>query len=177
MQRWRLDRRASPLGVLTIVSDETGRLRALDFDDCDARMQRLLGLHYGTVDLADAPSPLPLRDALDRYFAGETGALQTVPVATGGTPFQRTVWSALRALPPGRTCSYGQLAAAIGRPGAGRAVGLANGTNPIAIVVPCHRVIGADGTLTGYAGGLWRKRWLLSHEAPDQGLLAGPIRS
>ena len=164
MQRWRLDRRASPLGVLTIVSDETGRLRALDFDDCDARMRRLLGLHYGTVDLADAPSPLPLRDVLDRYFAGETGALQTVPVATGGTPFQRTVWSALRALPPGRTCSYGQLSASIGHPTAVRAVGAAVGRNPLSIIVPCHRVMGADGTLTGYAGGLDRKTALLRLE-------------
>jgi len=87
-----------------------------------------------------------------------------VPVRAGGTPFQRVVWAALREIPPGRTTSYGQLAARLGRPGASRAVGLANGANPVAIAVPCHRVIGADGTLTGYGGGIERKRWLLEHE-------------
>jgi methylated-DNA-[protein]-cysteine S-methyltransferase len=85
-------------------------------------------------------------------------------VTTGGTDFQRTVWKALRAIPAGETRTYGQLAAAIGSPRAVRAAGLANGQNPVAVIVPCHRVIGANGTLTGYAGGLARKRWLLAHE-------------
>jgi methylated-DNA-[protein]-cysteine S-methyltransferase len=91
-------------------------------------------------------------------------ALDGLTVTTGGTDFQRSVWKALRAIPAGETRTYGQLAAAIGSPKAVRAVGLANGRNPVALIVPCHRVIGANGTLTGYAGGLERKRWLLQHE-------------
>ena len=92
--------------------------------------------------------------------------LDGVAVKTGGTAFQKAVWAALRAIPAGETRSYGQLAAAVGRPKAVRAAGLANGRNRLSIVVPCHRVIGADGSLTGYAGGLWRKKWLLEHENP-----------
>ena len=101
---------------------------------------------------------------LERYFAGDLGALASVRVDPGGTVFQRRVWSALRQLPPGRTASYGDLARAVGAAGAARAVGAANGSNPVAIVIPCHRVIGADGGLTGYAGGVERKQWLLRHE-------------
>ena len=102
--------------------------------------------------------------ALDAYFEGDICALGSLRVAARGTPFQEKVWQGLRAIPPGQTRSYGQLAAAIGRPGASRAVGAANHANPVGIVVPCHRVIGANGALTGYAGGLDRKRWLLEHE-------------
>jgi len=102
--------------------------------------------------------------SLDAYFAGDLTAIDDVPVATNGTPFQRTVWAALRRIPAGTTTSYGALAASIGYPSAMRAVGLANGANPVAIIVPCHRVIGADHSLTGYGGGLPRKRWLLEHE-------------
>jgi methylated-DNA-[protein]-cysteine S-methyltransferase len=90
--------------------------------------------------------------------------IDTLPVETGGTPFQREVWHALREIPCGTTTSYGKLAELIGRPAAMRAVGLANGANPVAVVVPCHRVIGANGSLTGYGGGIERKRWLLDHE-------------
>jgi methylated-DNA-[protein]-cysteine S-methyltransferase len=105
-----------------------------------------------------------LTDRLAAYFAGDLFAVDAIETRTGGTPFQRAVWSALRPIPPGTTVSYGELARAIGRPAASRAVGAANGANPIAIVVPCHRVIGANRTLTGYGGGLARKAWLLEHE-------------
>ena len=101
---------------------------------------------------------------LQRYFAGELAAIDTLPVQTGGTAFQREVWRALREIPCGGTVSYAELAERIGRPTAVRAVGLANGSNPVGIVVPCHRVIGANGSLTGYGGGIERKRWLLEHE-------------
>ncbi len=100
---------------------------------------------------------------LDEYFAWERTTFD-LPVAPSGTPFQREVWAALHTIPYGTTCSYGELAEQIGRPGASRAVGLANGRNPISIVIPCHRVIGSNGTLTGYGGGLERKQWLLDLE-------------
>jgi methylated-DNA-[protein]-cysteine S-methyltransferase len=109
-------------------------------------------------------APAPIRRAFEDYFAGDIRALERLPVETVGTAFQRKVWAALKRIPAGETRSYGQLAAAIGEPDAARAVGLANGQNPIAIVIPCHRVIGADGSLTGFGGGLPRKRWLLTHE-------------
>jgi len=112
-----------------------------------------------------AAAPSAVADPLDAYFAGRLEAIDAILVKTGGTAFQRAVWSALRRIPVGQTTSYGALAAAIDRPRAVRAVGLANGSNPIGVVVPCHRVIGANGSLTGYAGGLERKRWLLAHEA------------
>jgi methylated-DNA-[protein]-cysteine S-methyltransferase len=101
---------------------------------------------------------------LDAYFAGERTDFE-LPMEMHGTDFQRRVWAALREIPYGQTISYGELARWVGNPKASRAVGLANGRNPIAIVVPCHRVIGADGSLTGYGGGLERKVWLLEHEA------------
>lgn len=158
-----LDRYAAPVGDLLLVFDTAG-LRALDFADYEDRMLTLLRRHYGAVELARAPAPPAITGPLDAYFHGDLAALDRIPVATGGTDFQRRVWAALRAIPPGETRSYGALAAAIGAPGASRAVGLANGSNPVGIVVPCHRVIGASGALTGYAGGVTRKRWLLEHE-------------
>ena len=155
---------ASPLGTILLVHDAAGHLRALDFHDYETRMRRLLRLHYGAVSLTRAPAPAHTIAALDRYFAGDFAALEASPVATVGTPFQRTVWQALRTIAVGETRTYGALAAQLGSPGAMRAVGLANGANPVAIVVPCHRVIGANGTLTGFGGGLPRKQWLLDHE-------------
>ncbi len=159
-----LDRFASPLGPILLVHDEQGALRALDFSDFAARMQQLLRLQYGPVELAEAPAPATTTTPLSQYFAGGIASLAAIPTATGGTPFQRSVWAALRSIRPGTTATYGAIAAAIGRPTAYRAVGLANGSNPIAIVVPCHRVIGSDRSLTGFGGGLPRKRWLLEHE-------------
>jgi methylated-DNA-[protein]-cysteine S-methyltransferase len=106
----------------------------------------------------------PVRDRLESYFGGDIHAIDAIPVRTGGTPFQNKVWTALRTIPPGSTLTYGRLAQKIRKPTAIRAVGHANGANPVSVVVPCHRLIGADGTLTGYGGGLHRKQWLLAHE-------------
>ena len=103
-------------------------------------------------------------DRLRAYFRGDLAAIEGIAVDAAGTPFQRQVWRLLRQIPVGSTASYGELAARLGKPSASRAVGMANARNPVAVVVPCHRVIGANGTLTGYAGGLERKRWLLRHE-------------
>lgn len=105
-----------------------------------------------------------VRAQLAEYFTGQRRTFD-VPLATAGSPFQRRVWHALREIPYGQTTSYGELARRIGVPSASRAVGVANGHNPIAVIVPCHRVIGADGSLTGYGGGLERKRLLLDLEA------------
>ena len=140
-------------------------VRALDFSDYEPRMMRLLGRHAPDATLTAGRAPEAVRGAVEAYFAGDARALDGLKVKTGGTAFQRSVWAALRDIPAGETRSYGQLAAAIGSPKAVRAAGLANGQNPIAVIVPCHRVIGANGTLTGYAGGLERKKWLLAHEA------------
>jgi O-6-methylguanine DNA methyltransferase len=158
------ERLPSPISPLLVVTDGEGILRALDFADGEARMHRLLRQHYGDYTLREGATPTSLARALEAYFAGRIDRLADVEVATGGTPFQRKVWHALRAIPPGRTVSYGQLAASLGDARASRAAGSANGANPIAIVVPCHRVVGANGALAGYAGGLARKRWLLDHE-------------
>jgi methylated-DNA-[protein]-cysteine S-methyltransferase len=160
----RLERYTSPLSPLLLVTDEAGALRALEFADKEPRMHRLLREHYGEYELEKGAPPASIIRSLDAYFDGDLGALESVRIATGGTPFQRAVWRALRTIKAGTTKSYGQIAASIGRPSASRAVGAANGSNPIAIVVPCHRVIGAKGALTGYGGGLSRKRWLLDHE-------------
>jgi methylated-DNA-[protein]-cysteine S-methyltransferase len=159
-----LDRVATPVGEVLLVTDGQGAVRALDFADYEARMTRLLARHAPGAMVVEGRAPEPVRSAVEGYFGGDVRALDGLTVATGGTDFQRTVWKALRAIPAGETRTYGQLAAAIGSPRAVRAAGLANGQNPIAVIVPCHRVIGANGTLTGYAGGLARKRWLLAHE-------------
>ncbi len=160
-----LDRIATPVGEVLLVVDADGAVVALDFEDYEARMMRLLTRHHGAFVLEPGAAPEATRAAVTAYFAGDRRALDGLVVRTNGTPFQHEVWAALRAIPAGETRTYGQLAAAIGRPKAVRAAGLANGQNPVALIVPCHRVIGANGTLTGYAGGLERKRWLLAHEA------------
>lgn len=159
-----LSRIPSPLGDLLAITAPDGALHALDFADFEARLHRLFARHHPQGELTERPAPPALLQALAAYFAGNVAALDTLPVARIGSDFQRRVWAALRRIPAGETRSYGQLAAAIGRPSASRAVGLANGANPIGIVVPCHRVIGAGGALTGYAGGVERKAWLLRHE-------------
>ncbi len=162
--RLQLDRVMSPIGEILLVCDEEGRLRSLDFHDYEHRMRQLLRLHYGAFELVSAPAPGAVTMPLHAYFAGDRAALAAIAVETAGTPFQRSVWAALRRIAPGTTTTYGALAANIGRPSAVRAVGLANGANPVSIVVPCHRVIGSGGALTGFGGGLHRKRWLLEHE-------------
>jgi methylated-DNA-[protein]-cysteine S-methyltransferase len=164
--RFFLERVLTPTGMMLLVTDEQERLRALDWEDHEVRMHRLLRLHYGvglTRLEADARVSNAHR-AVDAYYGGAFSAIDTLPVKTGGTDFQRDVWTALRAIPVGETTTYGRLAALLGRPKAMRAVGMANGANPVGIVVPCHRVIGANASLTGYGGGIERKRWLLEHE-------------
>jgi methylated-DNA-[protein]-cysteine S-methyltransferase len=165
LQLW-MDQMETPIGELLVVADGDGNLRAVDWRDHEARMLRLLRLHYGKsgFKLEEACDPHGLASAIKAYFAGNLTAINCLPVQTAGTLFQRKVWCALRKIPCGGTLSYGQLAERIERPSAFRAVGLANGSNPVGIVVPCHRVVGADGSLTGYGGGIERKRWLLAHE-------------
>jgi methylated-DNA-[protein]-cysteine S-methyltransferase len=167
MHRFRLERFGTHLGEVLLVTDDQERIRALDFADHEERMLRLLRLHYGTdvVSLVEhSTHPSVARAALTSYFDGVLSAFGGLVVETGGTPFQRQVWTELRKIPVGQTIYYGQLAERIGRPTAVRAVGHANGANPVGIIVPCHRVIGTNSSLTGYAGGLARKHWLLTHE-------------
>ena len=142
------ERIASPIGDMLLQHDGVA-LIGLDFDDRD-------------VPTAEGRSVFAR--AVRAYFAGEIAALEGLPVRVRGTPFETSVWQALRRIPVGHTWSYGQLAAALDRPKAVRAVGRANGRNPVALVLPCHRVIGSDGRLVGYGGGLERKVWLLRHE-------------
>jgi methylated-DNA-[protein]-cysteine S-methyltransferase len=164
----------SPIGELLLLSDGHA-LRGLHM----VGGRRRIALDPGWV-----PSPTRfagVQRQLDEYFAGRRTAFD-LPLVMEGTPFQRRVWSALREIPYGETISYGELARRIGRPSAARAVGLANGSNPIAVIVPCHRVIGANGTLTGYGGGIERKRLLLELEADVRdprlpGLAGQPVRS
>jgi methylated-DNA-[protein]-cysteine S-methyltransferase len=159
-----LQRLPTPIGEALIVVDEEGVLRAFDWEDYAPRMMRLLGRHYGDVTLAEARAPEAVTGRIAAYFAGELGALSGLAWRTGGTAFQRTVWRTLCEIPLGQAWSYKALAGRVGTPAAVRAVGMANGANPVGVVVPCHRVIGAGGALSGYAGGLARKAWLLAHE-------------
>jgi methylated-DNA-[protein]-cysteine S-methyltransferase len=162
-----IDHLPTPIGAMRIVADTEGNLRVAYFAEDDEDVRRHLQRHYGkdAFILAPKQNPHGFTEALTRYFAGDLDAIDSIPVKAIGTQFQQDVWHALRAIPCGTTTSYGKLAEQIGRPSAVRAVGLANGSNPIAVVVPCHRVIGSNGSLTGYGGGLNRKRWLLDHES------------
>jgi methylated-DNA-[protein]-cysteine S-methyltransferase len=159
-----LDRLATPIGTALLVTDERGVLRAFNWTDYEPAMRAWIARHYPRAQLAEGRTPPGVRRAFEAYFRGEPRALETVPWAASGTAFQLTVWAALCTIPAGETLSYAGLAERIGRPSAVRAVGLANGANPVAVVVPCHRVIGANGSLTGYGGGLPRKQWLLDLE-------------
>lgn len=166
-ERFGLDRLATPIGIALLVTDAEGALRALDWEDYEHRMRELLRLHYGMVDLSDQPAPTRMRTALSNYFEGDLGQLSGIVWRIAGTSFQQKVWTALAKIPAGTTMSYGALAARIDMPKAIRAVGHANGSNPISVVLPCHRLIGADGSLVKYGGGLERKRWLLRHEGVE----------
>jgi methylated-DNA-[protein]-cysteine S-methyltransferase len=154
----------SPIGVLTIASNGTHivALHMGSVESLRARMPKAAEWTRADAALADA------RDQLTAYFDGRLREF-TLPLAPEGTPFQQRVWQALRGIAYGATASYGDIAASIGAPGSARAVGAANGQNPLAIVVPCHRVIGADGSLTGYGGGMARKQYLLELEARTSG--------
>ncbi len=162
-----IERLKTPIGVMIVITDADGNLHTTDWTDHEDRMYNYMEIRYGKncLKLARAPRRTAVASAIERYFTGKLTAIDSIPVKTGGTDFQQEVWRALRAIPCGSTISYGQLAKQIRRPKAVRAVGLANGSNPIGVVVPCHRVIGADGSLTGYGGGLERKKWLLEHES------------
>lgn len=161
----RLERVKSPIGVVLLVTDAAGAIYAIDFEGFEARLHKFLGRHCGTkYTLKDGKSPRFVSTALRAYFKGDVHALHDLPTAEIGTVFQRKMWTALRKVPAGATLTYGAFAKRIQRPTAIRAVGAANGANPISIVVPCHRLVGANGSLTGYGGGLERKRWLIDHE-------------
>ncbi|HSV02581.1 MAG TPA: methylated-DNA--[protein]-cysteine S-methyltransferase [Phenylobacterium sp.] len=159
-----LERLPTPIGEALVVVDERGVLRAFNWRDFEDSMSAWLARRYPAAQRREARLPVSIRAALEAYFAGDPGTLDGLAWRGAGTAFQLKVWEALCTIPVGETLSYAGLAARIGRPSAMRAVGLANGANPISVVVPCHRVIGADGSLTGYGGGLARKQWLLTHE-------------
>lgn len=175
-----VDRLETPIGDLVIAAGGEGRLRLVHWSDGHGGPWPgdLLRRWCGAAAVEPRADPGGLSTVIRAYFDGAVTAIDPLAATADGTPFQRSVWTALRGIPCGETISYSELARRIGRPSAVRAVGLANGANPLALVVPCHRVVGADGTLTGYGGGLERKRWLLEHEAahaprraPRQGVL------
>jgi methylated-DNA-[protein]-cysteine S-methyltransferase len=155
----------TPIGGLTLIA-RGERLSMAEFADCEHRMAKWLRARLSKAggELKDGEVPVATARAFAAYFEGEIAILGTVEVEFSGTPFQNQVWSALRGIPPGRAFAYGVFAEQLGRPQAARAVGHANGANPLSIVVPCHRLVGAGGALVNYGGGLWRKRWLLDHE-------------
>jgi methylated-DNA-[protein]-cysteine S-methyltransferase len=153
----------TPIGpMLLMVEDDV--MIGLEFDDQPERYMKDLKRRYPDLTMRETVNPCGFSDHLRAYYAGDLAAVDDLPVHGGGTPFQERVWAELRRIPVGTTISYGELATRLGDKNAMRAVGLANGRNPISVVVPCHRVIGSDGTLTGYGGGLPRKTWLLDHE-------------
>ena len=161
-----VDQLTTPIGTMIIATDSEGNLRTALFAEDEEIVRHYMRLQCGErgFTLEQAENPHGLSETITRYFAGELDAIDRIPVETGGTAFQREVWGALREIPCGTTTSYGALAKRIGHPAAVRAVGTANGANPVAVVLPCHRVIGSNGSLTGYGGGIERKRWLLDHE-------------
>ena len=163
-----IDQLDSPVGPLAI-GERAGRLCLLHFGDADGQVEATVERLYSGESRVRR-EVTAVREILRRYFAGDCAAIDALAVELNGTAFRKKVWQALRRIPCGSTISYAELARRIGEPAAVRAVGAANGANPVALVVPCHRVIGSDGTLTGYGGGLERKRWLLEHEhAPWNG--------
>jgi methylated-DNA-[protein]-cysteine S-methyltransferase len=159
----------TPTGAMLLAADGKGNLLRLLWNDSETKLRR----HYPDAVIKKRRDPFGLASALRDYMKGETAIIDKLPVTFAGSEFQNKVWRALRAIPSGTTSSYGELAKRIGLPGAARAVGLANGANPVCVVVPCHRVIGANGSLTGFGGGLNRKRWLLAHEAAQGGFCLG----
>jgi methylated-DNA-[protein]-cysteine S-methyltransferase len=153
----------TPIGRVILVAHQ-GRLCGVGLGREPEWVRGVVERRFGEVEWVPGDDPAGAASALERYFSGELRAPDSIPVDPGGTPFQRRVWSALRDIPAGQTCSYSYVARTVGAPKAVRAVGAANGANPVAIVIPCHRVVGADGDLVGYGGGLDLKRWLLVHE-------------
>lgn len=170
--RMTLSQLDSPLGTLLLATDGQGRLRALELAGRRARLHRNLQAQYGATELTEGPAPAAIAEALRRYLEGEWHALDRLEVATAGSEAQQRAWAALRRIPAGQTATYGAIGQAMGITDWRAAVdaGAAVGANPIALVIPCHRVLGANGDLKGYAWGPQRKRWLLEHE----GALAAP---
>jgi len=164
----------SPIGPLALYAIG-GSLCGLSFGPEDGALKGFLQRRFGpALRFEPGADPAGAASSLEAYFAGRLTAFDELTVDAGGTPFQASVWAALRRIPPGRTVSYGDIARTIEAPKAVRAVGLANGSNPVSIVIPCHRVLASDGTLHGYGGGLDRKEWLLRHEnAWGEGRTAG----
>ena len=154
---------ASPIGPLMLAANG-GRVCMLHFDTDEKGARKEIAKWFPDVEVKVGKDPGGAVSVLRRYFKGDLNSLDEIEVEMYGTPFQRRVWDALRSVRAGTTASYSGLAATIGAPSAIRAVGAANGANPVAVIVPCHRVIGSNGSLTGYGGGLDRKRWLLQHE-------------
>jgi methylated-DNA-[protein]-cysteine S-methyltransferase len=155
----------SPIGTLVAITHTSGAVCALQFADYPARLLALLARHYSDYILHDAPAPNALSHALRTYFDGQCDALNHITLHLAGSDFQQKVWALLRTIPPGITTTYSALALQLGNLRYARAIGAANSANPIACIVPCHRVLGKDGALTGFAWGLARKRWLLQHES------------
>lgn len=153
----------TPIDPLTLAA-RNGRLCLLHFGAKEIPIRTTLQRWYPGETIEHRPDPAGAATALAKYFSGKLDALDRIQVEMNGTPFQQRVWNALRSIPAGRTASYADIAGMIGSPAAVRAVGAANGANPVAVVVPCHRIIGSNGSLTGYGGGLKRKEWLLRHE-------------
>jgi methylated-DNA-[protein]-cysteine S-methyltransferase len=169
-----IDRVEFELGQILLVTDGEA-LCAVDFSGYEHRMIKLLERRYESIQLMERVNPQGFSDRVTAYLRGNLNSLDDLPVRTGGTAFQQRVWLALRTVLPGTTATYGELARRIGKPTAARAVGMANSLNPIAIVLPCHRVVGANGNLTGYAGGLDRKSWLLRHESVGKQLATSSL--
>ncbi len=156
--------------TLTVVDSPLGPLTLVAVDGALGGLYMVEQRHLPALDLPRDDRALPeVKEQLAAYWARELRDFD-LPLAMVGSPFQQEVWAGLRTIPYGETWSYGELATAVGRPGASRAVGLANGRNPVSVVVPCHRVVGSGGALTGYGGGLERKRWLLDHERGTEAL-------
>jgi methylated-DNA-[protein]-cysteine S-methyltransferase len=159
----------SPIGPLGLAA-EGGVLVAVTFDGL-RRLRAWASRALGQCEWVDVDDPAGVSAPLRRFFAGDLDALSSIPVRLHGTEFQRRTWETLRRIPSGKTWSYRRLAQELGDPRATRAVGAANGQNPVPVIIPCHRVIGSDGSLTGFGGGLDRKRWLLQHEGALQPVL------
>jgi methylated-DNA-[protein]-cysteine S-methyltransferase len=157
------DRIQSPIGDMILVARD-GALLLLEFEEATGRVQREMTLRFRDHELQHSENPFGLSHIMRDYFAGQIHAIDSILTDGGGTSFEKSVWAELRKIPTGTTVSYGSIARKLGDINMSRAVGTANGRNPIAIVVPCHRVIGADGSMTGYGGGIERRDWLLRHE-------------
>ena len=160
----------SPIGSVVYLTDGAA-LRAVEFADTPDRLLNAFLRGVGPIPVDTRRDPLGIGAAIRAYFGGDIHAIEALPATPAGTQFQKRVWSLLRKIPAGRTITYGAIANQLGTPSAARAVGAANGANPIPIVIPCHRVIGANGTLTGYGSGVFRKEWLLTHEGAQLPLL------